>query len=93
MTPDYDVIGSGAGGLTAAMALARKRVLVCEQHEVPGVTYRGLAAARSILGWGMSDLLVQDGPALRIYPSEDISQWPEELQERIERGRERVATG
>ncbi len=37
---DYDtiVIGSGAGGLTAAVALAQagQRVLVCEQHEVPG---------------------------------------------------------
>jgi len=35
---DIIVIGSGAGGLTAAVALAQagKRVLVCEQHEVPG---------------------------------------------------------
>ena len=37
---DYDtvVVGSGAGGLAAAVALAQsgQRVLVCEQHEVPG---------------------------------------------------------
>lgn len=38
--PDYDtiVIGAGAGGLAAAVALAQagQNVLVCEQHDVPG---------------------------------------------------------
>ena len=40
MPVDYDavVIGSGVGGLTAAVALAQagQKVLVCERHEVPG---------------------------------------------------------
>lgn len=40
MTKTYDiiVIGSGAGGLTAAVALAQagQKVLVCEQHGKPG---------------------------------------------------------
>ncbi len=37
---NYDsiIVGSGAGGLTTAVALAQagQKVLVCEQHEVPG---------------------------------------------------------
>ena len=57
-----------------------------ESHGVAGVTSSGLAAARTILKCRTSDLLQQHGLELRIYPSEDITQWPPELQERIGRG-------
>jgi hypothetical protein len=50
---------------------------------VSGVTSSGLSAASKILGCGTKDLLQMNGPELRVYPSEDISQWPEELQNRI----------
>ncbi len=56
-------------------------------HGVAGATASGLAAARSILGCRTADLLTQNGPPLEIYPSEDVSQWPEHLQRRIARGR------
>ncbi len=59
-------------------------------HGVSGATATGLTAARKILGCGTADILNQNGPALRIYPAEDISQWPEELQKRIERGRKAI---
>lgn len=49
---DFDtvVIGSGAGGLAAALALARKsqQVLIIERHEVPG-------------GWCHSFVMEEDG--------------------------------
>lgn len=57
-----------------------------ESHGVAGVTGSGLTAARSILKCRTSELLTQHGPTLRIYPSEDITQWPAELREKIERG-------
>ena len=55
-------------------------------HGVSGATATGLAAARKVLGCRTADILNQNGPPLRIYPAEDISQWPEDLQKRIERG-------
>ncbi|MFZ2419842.1 MAG: NAD(P)/FAD-dependent oxidoreductase [Anaerolineae bacterium] len=56
-------------------------------HGVAGVTASGLAAARRLLHCRTADLLRMQGPELRIYPSEDPSQWPPHLQERIARGR------
>ncbi len=58
-----------------------------QSHGVAGVTASGLATARSILQCRTSDLLKQNGPTLAIYPSEDVSQWPERLRGRIERGK------
>jgi hypothetical protein len=55
-------------------------------HGVAGVTVTGLSAARVVLQRRTSDLLKQNGPALPIYPSEDVSQWPPHLRRRIERG-------
>lgn len=57
-------------------------------HGVAGATSTGLTAARKILNCRTSEMLQQNGPELRIYPAEDIAQWPEELQKRIERGME-----
>ena len=59
-------------------------------HGVAGVTSTGLAAAKAILGCSTSDLLTQNGPPIEIYPSEDTSQWPENLQEKIVQGSQRV---
>jgi len=56
-------------------------------HGVAGVTASGVDAAARILGVRQRDLLKQNGPPLKILPSEDISVWPEELQKKIERGR------
>jgi len=58
-----------------------------ESHGVAGATGSGLTAARTILKCRTSELLQQHGPGLRVYPSEDVTQWPPELQERIERGK------
>lgn len=58
-------------------------------HGVAGATGSGLNAAKLILGCKVSDLLNKNGPALEIYPSEDLSKWPDKLQKQIEHGRKR----
>jgi len=55
-------------------------------HGVAGATSSGLAAAKKILNCSTADLLIQNGPEIQIYPSNDITQWPEHLQRRIRRG-------
>ena len=60
-----------------------------QSHGVSGVTSTGLAAARKVLNCSKEDLLTQNGPDIQIYPSEDTSKWPAELQERIAKGKEK----
>jgi phytoene dehydrogenase-like protein len=77
---DYDVIiiGSGAGGLAAAVPLAQagQRVLVCEQHEVPG----GWTHSFTLQGYRFSPGVhyigeVQPGGSLRrVYEGLGVSQ-------------------
>ena len=55
-------------------------------HGVAGATGSGLAAARAILNCSTADLFTQKGPEIEILPSEDTSQWPVNLQEKIARG-------
>ena len=78
--PDYDVIviGSGAGGLTAAVALAQagRKVLVLEQHDRPG----GWTHSFTLQGYRFSPGVhyigdLKDGGGLRyIYDGLGVSQ-------------------
>lgn len=55
-------------------------------HGVAGVTASGLEAAKAVLNCRGRDLLRQNGPSLTFLPSEDLSQWPEYLRQKMERG-------
>lgn len=55
-------------------------------HGVSGATASGLQAAQQILACRQRELLTQNAPSLRIYPSEHPETWPETLKERIKRG-------
>ncbi len=80
MATDYDIIiiGSGAGGLTAALALAQagKKVLVLEQHDRPG----GWTHSFTLNGYRFSPGVhyigsLEDGGGLRqIYDGLGVSQ-------------------
>jgi len=54
-------------------------------HGVAGATASGLAVAKRILRCHTSDLLKANGPELQVYPAEDVSQWPDDLQKKIAR--------
>jgi all-trans-retinol 13,14-reductase len=55
-------------------------------HGVAGVTQSGINAAKAVLNCRTSDLLTPHGPRLTFLPSEDVSQWPEYLRRKMERG-------
>jgi len=55
-------------------------------HGVAGVTQSGIDAAKAVLNCRTRDLLKQDDPSLTFLPSEDVSQWPENLRRKMERG-------
>ncbi len=55
-------------------------------HGVAGVTQSGIDATKAILNCRSRDILTQHGPGPVFLPSEDISQWPENLRKKMERG-------
>ena len=57
---------------------------------VSGATKTGLDAAKAILDCSTAELLTQNGLPLKIYPAEDISQWPENFQNRIAQGKQKT---
>lgn len=56
-------------------------------HGVAGVTQSGIEAAKAVLQCRSRDLLIKNDPAPQFFPSEDITQWPEDLQKKILKGK------
>ena len=52
-------------------------------HGVVGATQSGIVTAKTVLNCRTGDILNQHGPDLTILPSEDTSQWPENLRRKI----------
>jgi hypothetical protein len=50
------------------------------------VTSSGIDAVKAVLNCKSSDILMQSGPSLTFLPAEDVSQWPEKLKKKMERG-------
>jgi hypothetical protein len=53
---------------------------------VAGVSASGIDAAKAVLNCRSDEILTGKGPGPRFFPSEDITQWPEDLRKKIERG-------
>jgi phytoene dehydrogenase-like protein len=64
-----------------------KNLYLCGQstmsHGIAGTAISGILAACKILNCRKEELLTSGGPPLKIYPSDDVSQWPESLQKDI----------
>jgi phytoene dehydrogenase-like protein len=76
-----------AGPLAFRTKPGIKNLYLCGQstmsHGIAETANSGIIAACKILKCRKADLLTKGGPPLKIYPSDDISQWPESLQQSI----------
>jgi all-trans-retinol 13,14-reductase len=53
---------------------------------VAGVTASGMDTAKAVLKCRTRDILTQKGPSPTFLPSEDVSQWPEDLKKKMKNG-------
>ena len=55
-------------------------------HGVAGVIHSGINAAKAVLNCQTRELLTQNGAGPTFLQSEDVSEWPEYLKRKMERG-------